>query len=164
METMEAHEYEALEDVIMPMTPEDVLAFLLPLAESGNAAAQCLLADSYDLADVGPRDPVQSIHWYRKAAAQGFMRAEYFLGSMLASGIGAERNVAEASYWMRIVARKGDSAAQYSLAELLLDGDDDSAPGMTEAIDWLTLSAAQGNVAAVERLAMLRKQRPSSTL
>lgn len=71
---------------------------------------------------VGPRDPVQSIH----------------------------------SYWK--------AAAQYGLADLFLDGGDDSAPGMPEAIDWLTLSAAQGNAAAIERLATLRKQRSSSAL
>lgn len=164
MDLMNDPGYDALEDAIFSLEPADALAFLLPLAESGNAAAQCLLADAYDLADVGPRDPVQSIRWYRLAAAQGFMRAEYYLGSMLASGIGTERDVAEACYWMRIVAGKGDSAAQYSLAELLLaDGADDAAC-RDEAIAWLTLSAAQGNGLAVACLAALRKQRPASAL
>ncbi|HEX8615226.1 MAG TPA: tetratricopeptide repeat protein [Telluria sp.] len=161
---MQDADYDALDDVIAPMNPDEVLAFLLPLAESGNAAAQCLLADAYDLADVGPRDSVQAVHWYRQAAAQGFMRAEYFLGSMLASGIGTERDVAEAIHWMRIVADKGDSAAQYSLAELLLVDGSDDAVRVAEAIAWLTLSAAQGNELAIVRLATLRKQRLSSVL
>lgn len=164
MDLMEDDEYEALEDATVPMTPAEILAFLLPQAEAGNAAAQCLLADAYDLGQVGERDAVRSVHWYRLSAAQGYMRAEYFLGSMLDSGIGTERDPVEAMHWMRIVAAKGDSAAQYCVADLLLADGADDAGRTEEAIAFLTLSAAQGNAAAIARLGTLRKQRSSSAL
>lgn len=69
--------YDELEDATWGMSPEQTLAFLGPLAESGDAAAQCLLADAYDDGTMGERDSVKSVQWYRKSAAQGFLRAQY---------------------------------------------------------------------------------------
>ena len=117
--------YDELEDATLGMTPEQTLAFLLPHAEAGDAAAQCLLADAYDDHTFGPRNPVESVAWYRKSAAQGYLRAQFYLGSMIHYGIGVGKDIHEAVHWFRLAAEKGDCAAQFRLGEILAKGEID---------------------------------------
>ena len=147
--------FNELEDATLEMRSEEVLAFLSPLAEGGDAAAQCLLADAYDDGTL-PRDRAKSVGWYRKSAAQGFTRAEFYLGSFISLGFGTAQDHEEAAHWFRRAAQKGHSAAQFRLGELLLDGLIDGVKQVEEGREWLRKAAAQQHEDAVARLASLK--------
>jgi TPR repeat protein len=68
--SMNEDRFDELEDATLGMPPEEVLAFLSPLAAAGGAAAQCLLADAYDDGTL-PRDRAKSVEWYRKVSFLG---------------------------------------------------------------------------------------------
>ena len=149
--------YDELDERTWAMDPMEAFAYLMPLAESGDAAAQCLLADGLDAGIFGPRDSAQSVAWYRKSAAQGYTRAEYFLGSMITAGIGSDPDLNEAAFWFRRAAAKGDAAAQFRLGELLVRNEVQPDPG-EDGIQLLELSAAQGFDYAVQLLGQLRRE------
>ena len=50
--------------------------------------------------------------WFRKAAEQGDMEAQYFLGAMHAEGRGVPQNIEEAFTWYRKAADQGHREAQ----------------------------------------------------
>jgi TPR repeat protein len=142
--------YDELEDETFSMGPIDARLFLTIAAELGNPAAQCLLADCLDDGTLDIVDPEQSVAWYRRSAAQGFTRAEFYLGSMLAFGRGTSQDRIEAISWLRRAASKGDSAAQFRVGEMLFnDGE------IQEGTQHLALAAAQGHESAVELLSTL---------
>jgi TPR repeat protein len=50
------------------------------------------------------RDYAEAVHWYRKAARQGYGKAQFNLAYMLRHGKGVEKDLAEAD---RLQARSG---------------------------------------------------------
>jgi hypothetical protein len=85
-------------------------------AECDLAVAQEWLADCYRAGKGGAeKDPAAAVKWYRKAADQGRVRAQYTLGLMAAEGEGIDRNDEEAVKWYRKAAEKGYAAAQVGL-------------------------------------------------
>lgn len=54
---------------------------LLPLANGGNPLAQYRLGMMYYNGQGVPEDEKQSIYWWKKAAAQGYVEAMFQLGS-----------------------------------------------------------------------------------
>jgi hypothetical protein len=54
-----------------------------------------------------PRDYVESVKWYRKAAEQGNANAQHGLGVMYHNGFGVERDDNEATKWFRKAAEQG---------------------------------------------------------
>lgn len=142
--------YDELADRIDSMAPVAAREFLTGLAEAGDAAAQCLLADCLDQG-LDIRDQALSVVWYRRSAAQGFTRAEFYLGSMIAFGFGTAPDLDEAAVWFRRAAGKGDSAAQYRLGELLVRNRIPPAPG-EQGLVLLKLAADQGHDDAIALL------------
>jgi len=53
-----------------------------------------------------PKNDVKAVHWYRKAAEQGFAVAQSGLGTMYAKGEGVPENDAKAVCWFRMAAVK----------------------------------------------------------
>ena len=49
-------------------------------AEAGDAEAQVKLGDMYYFGRGVPKDYTQAVSWYRKAAQQGYAKAQYNLG------------------------------------------------------------------------------------
>lgn len=146
--------YGELENQVDSMAPGAARDLLTRLAEAGDAAAQCLLADSLDAGTLDIRDQELSVAWYRQSAAQGFTRAEFYLGSMIAFGFGTTTDLDEAAVWFRRAAAKGDPAAQYRLGELLVSNQVRPAPG-EQGVAQLKLAAAQNHgdaIALLERL------------
>ena len=47
------------------------------------------------------RGAVAAVKWYRKAAEQGYARAQFSLGAMYANGRGVPRNDAAAEKWFQ---------------------------------------------------------------
>ena len=62
-----------------------------------------------------PKDAVQAVTWYRKAAEQGNPRAQFNLGGMYFNGDGAPKDSAQAVVWYRKAAEQGYADAQYNL-------------------------------------------------
>lgn len=85
----------------------------------------------------------EALSWYRKAADQGNVRAQYNLGVMYDHGDGVEQDYAEAVNWFRKAADQGHARAQFNLGNMYSDGtgvDQDDA----EAVRWYRKAADQG--------------------
>lgn len=89
------------------------------LAETGDADAQFNMGQAYKLGRGVPMDLNAAIQWYRKAAAQGHMRAEDNLGLCLFQ----QGDRAGAMPYLERAAGRGDSRAQYIYATALFNGD-----------------------------------------
>ena len=61
------------------------------------------------------RSDPESVVWYRKAADQGFAKAQYNLGTMFENGKGVQQNDSEAVRWYRKAADQGLADAQIQL-------------------------------------------------
>jgi eukaryotic-like serine/threonine-protein kinase len=93
------------------------LSDIIQAAARGDAAAENALGVKYaEGADGLPRDDVQAVQWYRKAALQGYPGAETNLGDMYLSGRGGlEQNPLEALSWYLKASDQGWPDAQYRL-------------------------------------------------
>jgi TPR repeat protein len=109
---------------------EAAMRMLLPIAEEGDAAAQnaigeILISDTPAPAPRhawAPRNDTEAAAWFRKAAFQGFPRAQVNLGFMLEeTGRIAARK--EAARWYRCAAEQGFAAGQHHLARHFETGD-----------------------------------------
>ncbi len=61
------------------------------------------------------QDYAEAAMWYRKAADQGYARAQSALGWMYTSGHGVLQDYAEATKWYRKAAEQGDAEGQSNL-------------------------------------------------
>lgn len=78
------------------------IVLLTPLAQSGNAEAQCLLGNCYQLGLGIAPDQEQALKWYRAAAEQGnAIAANNLAGILLIS------DRAMADYWFSQAREKG---------------------------------------------------------
>ena len=89
----------------------------------------------------------EAAKWFRKAAEQGHVYAQYNLGYCYDSGEGVTQNYEEAAKWYRKAAEQGRVEAQFSLGCCYYSGE-----GVTqnykEAVTWYRLAAEQGNAGA----------------
>jgi len=76
----------------------------------------------YDKGKGVPRDYTEAIKWYRKAADQGYVLAQYNLGIMYGYGRGVPQNNKEAVKWYRKAAEQGLAIAQYNLGLVYENG------------------------------------------
>ena len=72
---------------------------LKPIAETGDAQTQTLLADMYAKGQGVEKNDAEAVSWYSKAAAKGGVDAQFNLSDMYASGTGTEKNPSMAAYW-----------------------------------------------------------------
>ena len=119
------------------------LRLWLPLAQRGIVAAQHNVAIIYDTGGRGvPRDEVEAMRWYHRAAEQGNAGAQNNLAVMYSAGRGTLQDVAEAVRWWRSAAEQGHDAAQVNLGWSLANGR--GVPqNFVEAYMWLSLAAAR---------------------
>lgn len=59
---------------------------LKPFAVQGNAEAQCIIGNMYDLGLGLERDILEAVEWYRRSAEQGYGLASNNLGTIFKSG------------------------------------------------------------------------------
>ncbi len=88
-----------------------------------------------------PQNEKEAIKWYRLAAEQGHINAQYQMGEWYAD----KQNWWEANKWYKMAAEQGDALSQYSLGfyyDLILEAY--GAPNYAEAIKWYKKSAEQG--------------------
>jgi TPR repeat protein len=89
------------------------------------------------------QDHVQSVAWFRKAAAQGHPKAQNNLGMAFAQGLGVPKDEALAVAWYRKAAEQGEMLAQSNLGVMYANGD--GVPqDPAHAAAWYRKAAEQG--------------------
>lgn len=132
------------------MSPENFNA-LLSRAESGDAEAQFTLARKYDTGDGISRDSTKAVIWYRKAAKQNHITAQYNLAHILVFESSILNEHKEARYWCIKAADTGDQDAEYLLGFMCQRGIGGS-KDLILAICSYTKAAKQGNSSSQLRL------------
>jgi len=94
------------------------LTVFRPLAESGDAKAQSILALMYSYGEGVPVDDREAARWYRRAAEQNSSVAQYNLGMFYLEGKGVSANTDEAIEWLSKAADGGHFRARSELAKL----------------------------------------------
>lgn len=87
---------------------EEAFELLMPIAEQGNAEAQCIIGSMYDLGLGIESNVLEAVKWYNKSASQGYAVASNNLGTIYYSGKeGIVRNRAKASEWYQKARQQG---------------------------------------------------------
>ena len=130
------------------------LATIRERANAGNAQAQNLLGNMYELGKNVSQDYTTARGWYEKAAAQGFVMAQNNLGLLYQNGQGVPQDYATARGWYEKAAAQGFAQAQVNLGVLYYNG-----LGMSQdnamASQWWEKAANQGHAQAQYKLGLL---------
>jgi TPR repeat protein len=118
-------------------------------AEAGDAEAQYFLGSKLTF-----RYDKEKINWYRLAAEQGHVLAQFAVGVVYYQGRGVPQDYREAAKWYRKAAEQGFVLAQGELAEMYDKGEgvpeDDQ-----EAVKWYRKAADQGFALAQWQLGLM---------
>jgi len=113
---------------------------LLNLAEAHCQEAQLMLEIYLAVGRGLPQDEALAAEWYRRAAEQGVVAAQYALGSAYLGGFGVEQNIPEAQMWLNLAAEQGEFMAARQLGVLYLEGSD-VPQDLPLAYFWFSLAA-----------------------
>lgn len=119
-------------------------------AEKGNPDAQKKMGDFFCTGVVVIQNFIEAAKWYRKAAVQGNIKAQYLLGVMY-RGHGIPRNLPEAVGWITKAAEAGDREAQVSLGIMHASGEGID-KNDRKAFQMFEKAALQGNPEAIFNL------------
>jgi TPR repeat protein len=97
------------------------------------------------------KDLEEAVKWFRKAAEQGDMEAQYNLGLCYEQSEGVANDLKEAVKWYRQSAEQGYALGQFNLGICYINGDGVSKDS-DEAVKWIVKAAEQGLVNAIETL------------
>lgn len=117
------------------------LAF--PRAESGDAAAQVLIADILARGLGVPVNLAESAKWYAKAAEQGVPEAKFRYAGILLEGKYVAKDPAQAKELMKDAAEAGNAAAQFNLGQILMQ-ERPGEVGIENAYPWFQKAADKG--------------------
>ena len=96
----------------------------------------------------------EAVKWFRMAAEQGSVIAQFNLGSMYSNGQGVPRDHTEALKWFSIAAEQGSAPAQFNLGFMYHNGQ--VVPqDYAEALKWFSKAAKQGSAKAQTNLGYL---------
>jgi len=127
---------------------------LITMGNAGNAQAQFNLGVMYGIGlGVVPKDAVQAVNWFRKAAEQGDAASQSQLGFIYANGEGVPKDAVQAVNWFRKAAEQGDAEAQYNLGRKYANGEGVSKDAV-QAVNWYRKAAEQGEAAAQANLGL----------
>ncbi|MGH7187173.1 MAG: tetratricopeptide repeat protein [Pseudomonadota bacterium] len=114
------------------------------LAEQGNAIAQLRVGEMLRDGRGSWRLFDDAASWFRLAAAQGNVDAQYALVRLHYQGFIIPRDTAEMMRWLTKLADGGHARAQITLGAVYEYGLDDVQPNLAEALKWYELAAALG--------------------
>ena len=135
-----------------------LLAEIRAKAEKGDTQSQSELGATFFFGNLGvPRDEVEAVKWYRKAAEQNDAWAQYNLGFCHASGRGVAKDYVEAVKWWRKAAEQNDPWAQNNLGVCYANGDG-FGKDYVQTRKWWILAAAQGHAGANKALSVIEPQ------
>ena len=146
---------------VLAVSDEGITSFQLyqPKANQGDADAQFNLALLYYHGVGTPHDNRYAIYWYKKAAEQGHVQAQYELGRLyLFSGDDeVPQDYKQSVYWHTKAAEQGHILAQYKLGHMYEYGDE-GPQDYKQAFFWYTKAAELGHYfAKKDRDKMLEK-------
>jgi|GEM_PF-1289588 len=93
------------------------------------------------------QDYKEALKWYRKAAEQGYVTAQYNIGIMHVRGKGVNQDYEEALKWFHKAAEQGNANAQFSIGVMYERGDGVK-QDYKEALKWYHKAAEQGKAEA----------------
>ncbi len=123
------------------------LRYFAQSAAQGYLPAVQLMA-KYSL--VEDNNPQQAVQWYKKAASQGDLNAQLFMGLAYQYGFGVKKNSDSASHYFIDAAKQGNALAQYALGQYFLDSR--HAANQKLGLIWLTKAANNGSPQALTAL------------
>ncbi|MEJ7933748.1 SPOR domain-containing protein [Sphingobium sp. AN558] len=123
-----------------------------PLARAGDADAQFNLGQAYKLGRGVQTDLSAALDWYRKAAAQGHLRAEDNLGLLMFQ----QGDRTNAMPYLQRSSTRGDARAQYIVGTALFNGDL-LAKDWVRAYALMTRAASSGLTQATTSLQQMDK-------
>lgn len=115
----------------------------LPRAESGDAAAQVLLAEMLARGLGIPVDMAESAKWYGKAAEQGIPEAQFRYAAILLQGRYVPKDLQKAKELTKKAAEAGNAAAQFNYGQILMQ-EQPGAAGVESAYPWFEKAAERG--------------------
>jgi TPR repeat protein len=125
-----------------------------PLAEAGNAEAQAMVGNLYELGLGVAQDHSKALGWFTRAADQGNVTAETALGRMYSKGAGVQMDSVKAYRWFALAAKQGDVDAQCAIGDLYSEGN--RVPqDYGEAVKWYRIAAEMNNDAAQAKLGLM---------
>ena len=116
-----------------------------------NGEIKNFLGYMYAIGKGTSKDMSEAVKWYRKAAEQGYAKAQCNLGNCYYCGNGVLKDVVKAVEWYRKAAEQGIVEAQCSLGWVYEHGDGVT-KDMTEAVKWWRKAAEQGEAWAQNTL------------
>ena len=87
------------------------LAVWIPLAEQGDARAQCKLGYMHDKGEGLLENHMVGLEWVTKSAIQGNGWCQNYLGLMYEKGRGVSRDITKAYMWFNLADYNGDISA-----------------------------------------------------
>lgn len=127
---------------------------ILELANEEDVFAQTNAAWGYREGYGTAVDHVEAVKWVRKAAEQGFARAQYDLGWMYQYGRGVERFDEKAAGWYLKAAEQGYAEAQCNLGYMYANGTGVE-QSYVKAAEWFLKAAEQGDADAQYHLVVM---------
>jgi len=89
-----------------------------------------------------PRNPVEALKWYRKAAENGHAQAQYLMGKSYHSGKDVPEDHAQSVKWWRKAAEQGNPASQFNLGVMYFHGHGTD-KNFVESAKWFRECATQ---------------------
>lgn len=126
-----------------------------PLAQAGDPDAQFNMGQAYKLGRGVQSDFPVALDWYRKAAAQGHLRAEDNLGLLMFQ----QGDRADAMPYLQRAASRGEPRAQYIVGTALFNGDL-IGKDWVRAYALMSRASASGLTQATTSLAQMDKYIP----
>ena len=117
------------------------LQLFQPLAEHGDASAQCNLGVMYEQGRGVAQNYREAMRWFRLAALQGDASAQSNLGVMYYKGQSIAQDYGEARKWYRMAAEQRNLEAQFNLGVMYEEGRG-VAQDRVRAHMWFNLAAA----------------------
>ena len=91
-----------------------------------------------------PQNDKEAVKWWRLAAEQRYIDAQFNLGQVYRTGKGVPQNYKEAANWYRLAAEQGHAKAQYNLG-VMYDKGKGVPQNYAECYAWSSIAAAMGN-------------------
>lgn len=98
------------------------------------------LAKKYDKKP-GKENEIEALKWWTKAAELGDAKAQYTVGLIYFTGIGAKKDMKTAQHWFLKSAQQGDKDAQFHVGIIYDEFYDDG----VKAFEWYNKAAQQGD-------------------
>jgi len=99
----------------------------------------------------------KALYWLKKAAEQGYAKAENYLGVMYGNGLGVPQDYNKALYWLKKAAEQGYAKAENNLGNMYANGL--GVPqDYNKAVYWYKKAAEQGYAPAKANLERLESE------